>query len=309
MSSHITWKQVLLLLAAVALWGWGCSSDTRSPTEGGIPSVVQVEVSPAAGTLTELGATLQLSAIARDKSGDAIPGLSFAWSSSDGDIVTVDASGFATAMGSGVATVTAEAAGVVGQTILDVRVPSIQLTDAEAEAISEQLTNAALGSLDFAFGRFFSAATSAAPSAVPVEIKIEFEIARGCPLDGKIIVAGSFMGAFDREEHTGQFELNATKVVDFCRFPRGDVIFTLFTEEPHIVIRAAAVHEGESFRSELHVEGILHIETSDGRAATCEISLWITHSRSEEGSEHHRTDGHVCTKDVGGGDDGGGGEG
>ena len=271
MSRHRSLVSALSLALGAALLG---CNDTQTPTEGDVSAVFEIVVTPAAAELTELGDTLRL-----------------------------------TAVGNGPATVTAAIGDMVGRAEFDVQLAPMQLTDAEAEEISEQLTSAALEGLDFAFGQAFgpggaaAAASASSPEASTVTFRVEFEIQRACPIDGSINLAGVFEGEFDPEERTGQFALEAIKVVDFCMFPHGDVIITIHTEDPHIRIAAASRREGRNFHSELHIEGALFIETSDGRSATCEIELWIERSRSEDGSEFHKKEGTVCTHDVG--DDGG----
>lgn len=77
---------------------------TATAASGAVAAVV---VSPAAATLTRVGATRQLTAVATTGLGDTLPGAMFAWSSSDSAIVTVDASGLVTVHRNGSATITA----------------------------------------------------------------------------------------------------------------------------------------------------------------------------------------------------------
>ena len=88
-----------------------------------------VLVTPLADTLTALGDTLRLSAEALDENGQTVAGAEVAWSSDDTLVATVDAAGLATAVSSGMATITAtvgSASGaaqiVVEQTAATVRV-------------------------------------------------------------------------------------------------------------------------------------------------------------------------------------------
>jgi uncharacterized protein YjdB len=73
-----------------------------------------VEVTPASDTLVSLGETVQLTASARDADDNAIVGKTFAWSSSDESIATVNSSGLVTAEANGSATITAVADGASG---------------------------------------------------------------------------------------------------------------------------------------------------------------------------------------------------
>ena len=95
-----------------------CGSDT--PTGSGTPTVASVVVTPSTAALESLGATVQLTASARDASGNTISGKTFTWSSSDANIATVSSSGLATAIGNGVATITATTEGVQGSSSLTV---------------------------------------------------------------------------------------------------------------------------------------------------------------------------------------------
>ena len=78
-----------------------------------------VTVSPAVDTVA-LGDTLRLVAEASDANGHMVEGAEFGWSSSDGYVVTVDASGLVTGLGQGTANITAmagEASGTSGITV------------------------------------------------------------------------------------------------------------------------------------------------------------------------------------------------
>ena len=76
---------------------------------------------PAADTLLSLGDTVQLTASARDASGNTIPDKRFAWSSSDESVVTINSSGLVTAAGAnGSITITATTDGIAGVATVDV---------------------------------------------------------------------------------------------------------------------------------------------------------------------------------------------
>ena len=72
------------------------------------PPAPSVVVSPAAATIGP-GDTLRLVAEAFDESGQRVDDLSFTWSSSDGSVATVDASGLVRGVAEGTATITASA--------------------------------------------------------------------------------------------------------------------------------------------------------------------------------------------------------
>ena len=87
-------------------------------------SANSVTVSPAAD-LTAVGATVQLAAEAFDANGHAVAGAEFSWESSDDAVATVDAAGLVTAVGRGMATITATAVtahGTAEITVVDVDV-------------------------------------------------------------------------------------------------------------------------------------------------------------------------------------------
>ena len=69
-------------------------------------------VTPDSVTLMAIGATAQLAAEAQDANGNAVAGATFAWSSSNEAVATVDSMGLVTATGNGEATITA-ASGVL----------------------------------------------------------------------------------------------------------------------------------------------------------------------------------------------------
>jgi len=81
--------------------------------------VVAVTVSPTAATLT-VGATLQLTATTFDPDDDVLTGRVITWSSSDSTRVKVSASGLATAVAPGSATVTATSEGKSGAAVITV---------------------------------------------------------------------------------------------------------------------------------------------------------------------------------------------
>lgn len=86
-----------------------------------IQAVSSVVVTPAAATFDALGLTQQFTAVAQDANGKPIPGQPFSWTSSAPGVAAVDpASGLVTAIGNGVATITATTAGVSGGASLTV---------------------------------------------------------------------------------------------------------------------------------------------------------------------------------------------
>ena len=91
-------------------------------------AVGSVVVSPATATLDALGLTQQFTAVAKDANGAPIVGQTFAWTSSVPGVAAVEPStGLVTAIGNGVATVTATAGGLAGAASLTVAQVATQL--------------------------------------------------------------------------------------------------------------------------------------------------------------------------------------
>jgi trimeric autotransporter adhesin len=97
-----------------------------------------VSVTPATATLSSLGATQPFAAVAVDRNGSAVATASIVWTSSDPAVVSVDpATGVATAVAGGSATITAASGAVEGTALVTVDptedVASIVVTPASAE--------------------------------------------------------------------------------------------------------------------------------------------------------------------------------
>gem|GEM_PF-456429 len=118
----------------------GAGTTTITATTGGVSSstgltvsilvaedvdppepVATVEVIRLLATLTAVGDSVRLNAVARGSSGNPISGAAFTWTVSDSQVVTVDTAGFATAVANGSATITATTPdGVAGSVLLTV---------------------------------------------------------------------------------------------------------------------------------------------------------------------------------------------
>ena len=83
-------------------------------------AIAEITLTPTADTLRALGDATQLTATARDVSGNDVPDAVFTWTSSDVSIATVDASGVVTAIGNGLATITVTADNVFAAAALAV---------------------------------------------------------------------------------------------------------------------------------------------------------------------------------------------
>ena len=118
-----------------------CGDDSGDGgTSTGPVAVATVEVTAPSTSLTSLGATVQLQAVAKDASGNTLGGKSFTWASSDGTIATVDANGLVTAVANGSATISATTDGVSGSATVTVTV------DPQNEAPTVTLSAPAAGS-------------------------------------------------------------------------------------------------------------------------------------------------------------------
>jgi hypothetical protein len=87
--------------------------------------VASVSVSPASATLS-IGATQQLSAVAKDSAGNTLTGRVITWSSSNPAVATVSGSGLVTAIAAGSATITATSEGKNGTSVITVPAPPTQ---------------------------------------------------------------------------------------------------------------------------------------------------------------------------------------
>jgi len=103
-------------ISASALGRTGISVLTVSLTS----TPVAVVVTPGAATISGYGSTQQFSAIALDGQGNAVPGVSFTWATSDSVVATIDASGLAVGQSIGATTVTASTGQVSGSASLQV---------------------------------------------------------------------------------------------------------------------------------------------------------------------------------------------
>ena len=86
------------------------------------PIIARVAVTPENSSL-EQGQTIQLHATAQNSSGQAVPGQTFGWTSSNSGVASVNGSGLIMAVSAGTATITASTGGVSGTATITVTVP------------------------------------------------------------------------------------------------------------------------------------------------------------------------------------------
>ncbi|MDE0396053.1 MAG: Ig-like domain-containing protein [Gammaproteobacteria bacterium] len=104
----------------------GAATITVVNVTGRVASVV---VAPREATITALGDTLRLAALAFDENGQAVAGAVFSWMSGDRSVATVDERGLVTAVAEGMATITANVDASSGSAEITVRVIAVTGTD------------------------------------------------------------------------------------------------------------------------------------------------------------------------------------
>jgi uncharacterized protein YjdB len=121
--------------------------------------IASIAVSPGASSLSTLGGTQQFTAVARDANGHVIPGARFGWSSTAPLVASVDpATGVATAIADGSASISAQAGGVTASATLTVSLTASALT------VSPRLST--LTAID-ATQQFFAVVRDASGNPIP----------------------------------------------------------------------------------------------------------------------------------------------
>ena len=112
LSDRIT-THLVACFGAVLILTFGCGGDDSptKPVQPPAPTVSSVSVTPSSASL-ELGGTQQFSASARSSDGGTVSGVTISWSSSKVSVVTINASGLATAVAAGTATIRATGNGI-----------------------------------------------------------------------------------------------------------------------------------------------------------------------------------------------------
>jgi hypothetical protein len=117
-------RGITLTIAASIIVAAACGSDD-SPT--GTAAVVAVTVS-APSTAIFVGSTSQLTATAKDASGNAVSGAAVTWTSSSDAIATVSTSGLVTGVAPGTATITATSNGKTATTTMTVSLKTVSFS-------------------------------------------------------------------------------------------------------------------------------------------------------------------------------------
>ena len=114
-------------ILSAALIGLMACGESTPPTE---PAIAQVAVSPPDTTLVALGATVQLTAVARDAAGTVVSGRTATWQTSQPTVASVTTAGLVTAVGTGTAQVRGTVDGIAGTATIHVeqRVAAVEFT-------------------------------------------------------------------------------------------------------------------------------------------------------------------------------------
>ena len=96
----------------------GSAQATAAVTVRQVP--VEIDVDPSADTLTAIGDTLQIVAVAKDANGHATGHVDFEWTSENDTVATVDSTGLVAAVGNGVTRVSVETAGLAASVAVTV---------------------------------------------------------------------------------------------------------------------------------------------------------------------------------------------
>ena len=96
-------------------------------TEPFVPVPTSLHVDPSTLSFTSLGATRQVVAVVLDQRADTIKHASVGWSSDNGGVATVSASGLVTAVGNGSAHAIATTGGLSAQVTVSVAQAAAQL--------------------------------------------------------------------------------------------------------------------------------------------------------------------------------------
>ena len=98
-----------------------CGGSEPTAPQSTPVAIATVVVTPSSDTLLALGQTRQFNAEAKDAAGNTISGRPITWSSTNASVATVNASGLATAVSTGNATIRATVGGRSGSALLAVR--------------------------------------------------------------------------------------------------------------------------------------------------------------------------------------------
>ncbi len=114
---HSGWRLTAGVLATVFVVA---SCGEELPSDPADTQAVGISISGPTDTLTAVGLTLQLNAIAVDDQGNALPGHAFTWVSNNPDVASVTSGGLVTSVGNGKTKITVATNGVEASAIITV---------------------------------------------------------------------------------------------------------------------------------------------------------------------------------------------
>lgn len=193
-SATVTWSAQPASVASVSSGGLvtavGNGTATITATAGGVSGTAAVTVAQAVTTIAmsaptttfrTLGRQVQLNGVPEDANGNAVPGVTLTWSSSDTAAVRVSATGQATAVRDGAATITAQADTVSGTVQLTVSQLAVALAFTDQPAFGRPG-----GMLDSVTVSVEDSGGSRVPSAAPtVSLALQAN-PRGATLGGTV---------------------------------------------------------------------------------------------------------------------------
>lgn len=120
------------LLASVMA---ACGGDSTAP-----PTIASVTVTSPLGVVWDVGTAVQLVAVAQDVRGNTASGVTYTWTSSDPDVVSVDGMGRVQSVRAGSSTIRAVAGAVTGSL-------QVQVVEADVAAITTLTGDAYMAAL------------------------------------------------------------------------------------------------------------------------------------------------------------------
>ena len=136
------WPRIILMLGAVlggVAWASACGDSPTGtappPRPPPPPQPATLTVTPSTAHLAP-GDTVRLSAEALDANGHPVAGASFAWSSSDASVATVDGAGLVTGVAAGEAEIAAVSSGLAGRAVITVEIPAPAAVSVTPDTVS-----------------------------------------------------------------------------------------------------------------------------------------------------------------------------
>lgn len=115
---------MIMIITLTSITWYGCNKE--APVEpnvdqnAGPTEIDYIEVQPSSGEFSEIGQTIQFTAVAVDVDTNIISDIKFSWSSSNTSVVQVNSEGLATAISGGTAVISASSQGYSGKANVNV---------------------------------------------------------------------------------------------------------------------------------------------------------------------------------------------